>query len=285
MQFADLHTHTLASDGTQPAAENVRLAYEAGLGAIAVTDHDTVAGIEEALEAGKQLGITVVPGVEVSTISKGQDIHVLGYFVDYQDPVFLGRLKDMRDVRDRRNEMMLARLNELGIDITMEDVVASLIQSKKKDETIGRPHIADAMVRKGYVTSMAEAFDRFLGKDGAAYVNPPRIEPHIAVQWILEAGGVPVLAHPGLYGQDELIDELAAQGLAGLEVYHSDHTPEQELHYKQIAERHALIMTAGSDFHGERNGVVFHAPIGSRKIPVDVIDQLNQARRNAHERS
>ncbi|WP_282941712.1 PHP domain-containing protein [Paenibacillus sp. RC67] len=285
MLFADLHSHTLASDGTQPASENVRLAYEAGLGAIAVTDHDTVAGIEEALEAGRRFGITVVPGVEVSTVSKGQDIHVLGYYIDHHDPLFLERLSEMREVRDRRNEMMLARLNELGMDITMDDVKSSLIKSKKNDETIGRPHIADAMVRKGYVASMSEAFDRFLGKDGAAYVNPPRIGPITAIQWILESGGVPVLAHPGLYGQDELIEELVPYGLSGLEVYHSDHTPEQEMHYKQIAERHALIVTAGSDFHGERNGVVFHAPIGSRKIPVDVIDQLNQARRNARERS
>ncbi|WP_028550343.1 PHP domain-containing protein [Paenibacillus sp. UNC451MF] len=285
MLYADLHSHTLASDGTQPASDNVRIAFETGLGAIAITDHDTVAGVDEALEAGKQLGITVVPGVEVSTLSKGQDIHVLGYYIDHHNALFLERLGEMRNVRDRRNEMMLERLNELGLSMTMDDVKASLIQSKKADETIGRPHIADALVRKGYVASMTEAFDRYLGKDGAAYVNPPRIGPTTAIQWILEAGGVPVLAHPGLYDQDELIEELAANGLAGLEVYHSDHSPEQEQHYKQIAERHALIITAGSDFHGERNGVVFHAPIGSRKVSVDVVDQLNQARRKAHERS
>ncbi|GAA4871017.1 PHP domain-containing protein [Paenibacillus vulneris] len=285
MLYADLHTHTLASDGTQSASENVRLACEAGMGAVAVTDHDTVAGIEEALEAGSRLGIIVVPGVEISTMSKGQDIHVLGYFINHRDPLLLERLGEIRQVRDRRNEMMIARLNELGMEITMDDVKASLIQSKKQDETIGRPHIADALVRKGYAASMTEAFDRYLGKDGAAYVNPPRIGPAAAIQWILESGGVPVLAHPGLYDQDELIGELAAQGLAGLEVYHSDHTPEQEAHYKQLAEQYHLIMTAGSDFHGERNGVVFHAPIGSRQISVEVIEQLRQARRNANERS
>ncbi|MCS7459443.1 PHP domain-containing protein [Paenibacillus doosanensis] len=279
MKYADLHTHTLASDGTQAPSDNVRLAAEAGLAAIAITDHDTVAGVAEALEAGLRYGVEVVPGVEVSTMSKGRDIHVLGYYVNPEDERFLRRLAEIRDVRDRRNVMMLQRLNELGLDISMEDVVASLQVSKKDGETIGRPHIADALVRKGYVADMKEAFDRYLGADGAAYVNPPRIGPAVAVQWILESGGVPVLAHPGLYDQDELIEELAGQGLAGLEAYHSDHTPQQEEHYRQIAERLNLIVTAGSDFHGERGGVVFHAPVGARKIDVSVLERLESARR------
>lgn len=279
MGYADLHSHTLASDGTQPAADNVRLAMEAGLAAVAITDHDTVAGIEEALAAGRRYGITVVPGVEISTILDGCDIHVLGYFIDHTDETFLKRLEQLRQVRDRRNEMILERLNELGLVITMDDVAASLKAAKKTDETVGRPHIVDALVRKGYVANMAEAFDRYLGRDGAAYVNPPRIEPAAAVQWIAEAGGAAVLAHPGLYDKDELIGELAGQGLAGLEAYHSDHTPEQEAKYKQIADRYGLIVTAGSDFHGERGGVVFHAPIGARRIDAAVIEQLHEARR------
>ncbi|PZE22535.1 PHP domain-containing protein [Paenibacillus xerothermodurans] len=275
MQYVDLHTHTSASDGTQPPAENVRLAAELGLAGVAVTDHDTVAGIEEALRAGRSLGITVVPGVEISTVSGGEDIHVLGYFIDHTDEQFLERLAELRAVRARRNEMMLERLNELGVKITMDDVLASL--SKTADETIGRPHIADAMMRKGYVGSLAEAFERYLGKGGAAYLNPPRIEPATAVKWIMEAGGAPVLAHPGLYDQDELIPQLAEQGLAGLEAYHSDHSPEQEDHYRTIAEGLGLIITAGSDFHGERGGVVFHAPIGSRRAQIDVVHLLSEA--------
>jgi predicted metal-dependent phosphoesterase TrpH len=278
MLYADLHSHTFASDGLQPPSENVRIAMEAGLGAIAITDHDTVAGIDEALAAGKDCGILVVPGVEISTVSQGEDIHVLGYWMDHHNERFLQRLAELREVRDQRNEMMLARLNELGAAITMEDVRASLKASKKVDETLGRPHIADALLRKGYVTTIAEAFDRYLGKNGAAYVNPPRIEPFTAIQWIKEAGGVPVLAHPGLYGQDELIEQLVESGLAGLEVYHADHSPAQEEHYLAIANRLQLIVTAGSDFHGERNGLVFHAPIGSRKIEVSVVQQLLQAK-------
>ncbi|MFD0680453.1 MULTISPECIES: PHP domain-containing protein [unclassified Paenibacillus] len=279
MLYADLHTHTSASDGTQPSSENIRLAVKACLAGIAITDHDTVAGIDEALEAGSQSGITVIPGVEISTVFEGQDIHVLGYWIDHTNTLFLSRLTSLRDVREQRNVMMIERLNELGLQVTMEDVWASLETSKKADETIGRPHIADALLKKGYVSSIAEAFERYLGNGAAAYVNPPRIDPFTAVEWILEAGGVPVLAHPGLYDLDELIPQLADVGLVGLEVYHSDHSPEQEKHYQSIAEQLGLIMTGGSDFHGERGGVVFHAPVGARKVEMSVVKQLAEAKR------
>ncbi|NHN28466.1 PHP domain-containing protein [Paenibacillus agricola] len=278
MLYADLHSHTFASDGMQTPTDNVRIATEAGLGAIAITDHDTVAGVDEALTAGKELGILVVPGVEISTVSQGEDIHILGYWMDHHNEQFLKRLAELRSVRDQRNEMMLEQLNELGVPITMEEVRASLKASKKIDETLGRPHIADALLRKGHVATIAEAFDRYLGKDGAAYVNPPRIEPSTAIRWIKEAGGVPVLAHPGLYGQDELIEPLVECGLAGIEVYHADHTPAQEVHYLAIANKHQLIATAGSDFHGERNGIIFHSPIGSKKIDVSVVQLLLKAK-------
>jgi 3',5'-nucleoside bisphosphate phosphatase len=275
---ADLHTHTTASDGTGTPEENVRLAAEAGLKAVAITDHDTVGGIEEALEAGQRYGVQVVPGVEISTVRHGKDIHVLGYWLRHQDPQLLQRLAELREVRDRRNDMILQRLAELGISVTMQDVLDSLKTVKKQDETIGRPHIAEALVRKGYVRDMQEAFDRYLASGAAAYVNPPRIDPATGIAWILEAGGVPVLAHPGLYGQDELIGELAAVGLVGVEAFHSDHSPEQERHYEQLAARHGLLVTAGSDYHGSRNGVVFHAPIGARTVDVRVVQQLYERR-------
>ncbi|GMX62280.1 PHP domain-containing protein [Paenibacillus elgii] len=278
MAFADLHTHTLASDGTGPPADNVRLAAEAGLAAVAITDHDTVGGLREAMEAGLKYGIAVVPGVEISTVHVGQDIHVLGYWIDDTDPQFLARLAELREVRNRRNEMIVNKLQELGLSVTMDDVLESLRTSKKAGDTVGRPHIADALVRKGYVNSMAEAFDRYLAKGAAAYVNPPRITPQQAVEWILEAGGAPVLAHPGLYGQDELIPLLAEVGLVGVEAFHSDHTPEQEAHYEALAAAYGLLVTAGSDYHGERGGVVFHAPIGARRVAADVVDRLFERR-------
>ncbi|GAB7053890.1 PHP domain-containing protein [Paenibacillus sp. YK5] len=274
MSYADLHTHTLASDGTGSPSDNVRLASEAGLSAVAVTDHDTVGGLAEAQEAGLKYGIAVIPGVEISTVHNGQDIHVLGYWIDEKDSLFLSRLADLRQVRDRRNEMMVARLQELGISITMEDVLKSVQASKKEGDTIGRPHIADALVRLGAADSMADAFNRYLAKGAAAYVNPPRITPFEAVRWIMEAGGAAVLAHPGLYGQDDLIPQLAQAGMIGLEAYHSDHSPEQEEHYAALAQEHDLLITAGSDYHGERGGVVFHAPIGARRIDADVVDRL-----------
>jgi 3',5'-nucleoside bisphosphate phosphatase len=278
VSYADLHTHTTASDGTGAPAENVRLAAEAGMAALGITDHDTVGGVSEALEAGRKYGVRVVPGVEISTVQQGQDIHVLGYWINHEDPQLLARLAELRGVRDRRNEMILERLAQLGLPVTMEEVLATLQTRKRAEDTIGRPHIADAMVSKGYVSSIAEAFERYLGKGGAAYANPPRIEPATAVEWILAAGGAPVLAHPGLYDMDEVIPQLAAVGLVGLEVYHSDHTPEQEAHYHRLAQQYELIMTAGSDYHGSRNGVIFHAPIGARRIAVDVIDQLYERR-------
>ncbi|PYI54384.1 PHP domain-containing protein [Paenibacillus flagellatus] len=283
-QTYDLHSHTTASDGTNAPAVNVRLAKEAGLRGLAITDHDTVAGIAEAAAEGAAIGVDVVPGVEISTVDGGQDIHVLGYYVDTEDGTFRERLEQLRRTRDRRNEMMVAKLTELGMPVTMDDVMAAARKTPGKDETIGRPHIAQALIDKGYAADMTEAFDRYLGKTGAAYVNPPRIRPEDAIQWIREAGGAPVLAHPGLYGDDALVERLIAFGLAGIEAYHSDHSPEDEARYAAIAERHGLIATAGSDFHGSRGGVVFHAPLGSRRADADVVERLKAASR-ANERS
>jgi len=276
-KYADLHTHTKASDGMESPAANVRLAAAAGLAAVAVTDHDTVAGVEEALAEGKRLGIEVVPGVEISTLSGGQDIHVLGYFIRTDDPVFLERLERLRKTRDLRNELMLEKLRSLGVKITIEEVLETRMREHRPDETVGRPHIADVLMKKGYAASLEDAFAKYLGKQGAAYVNPPRISPEEAIQWIHEAGGAAVLAHPGLYKDDPLVETLISSGLDGIEAYHSDHSPEEGEKYRALAERHGLIVTAGSDFHGERNGKVFHAPLGSRKVDVKVIDQLRQA--------
>lgn len=277
--FADLHTHTRASDGTEPPAANVRLAFEAGLAAVAITDHDTVAGMEEALEEGRKLGMEVVPGVELSTVSGGQDIHVLGYFIRTDDEMFLERLDRLRRVRDLRNDMMLEKLRGLGVDITMDEVLSQRNREHRSDETVGRPHIAEVLIRKGYAGSLEEAFAKYLGKNGAAYVNPPRIGPEEAIRWIHEAGGAAVLAHPGLYQDDRLVEELIQSGLDGIEADHSDHSPEDAEKYRALAERYGLLATAGSDFHGMRGGQVFHAPLGSRKTDVQVVERLRQVSR------
>ncbi|OBZ14545.1 phosphatase [Bacillus sp. FJAT-27264] len=271
----DLHTHTQASDGMQPPTENVRLAWEKGLGAVAITDHDTVAGITEALQAGNKYGITVVPGVEISTRSGGKDIHVLGYYVDPGDERFLSRLAGLRETRDRRNEQIVGKLQALGIEITLEKVVAGIGRELRPDESVGRPHIADELVRLGVVQNMREAFDKYLAEGAAAFVSPPRISPEEACSWIGEAGGKAVLAHPGLYGDDELVRSILLQGaFTGIEVYHSDHGREEEARYLTMAQDYNLAVTGGSDFHGERQGVVFHGELGSVNVPVDVLDLL-----------
>ena len=274
MNGFDLHTHTTASDGTNSPETNVRLAKEAGLAGIAVTDHDTVAGVAEAVACGKRIGIEVVPGVEISTAADGKDIHVLGYWIDTTDERFLRRLAGQRNTRDRRNEMILQKLAELGYAVTEEEVLAQAAARPGKDGSVGRPHIASAMVAKGYVGSITEAFDRFLAEGSAAYVNPERIPPEEAVRWILEAGGVPVLAHPGLYGDDKLVERLIGCGLKGIEVRHADHAPEDEARYGKMAEAFGLIATAGSDFHGERGGQIFHAPLGSRRADFETVERL-----------
>ncbi|WP_274650499.1 PHP domain-containing protein [Paenibacillus humicola] len=277
---ADLHTHTTASDGTQRPADNVRMAAEKGLAAIAITDHDTVDGIAEAMEAGAALGVIVVPGVEISTSAGGRDIHMLGYFIDWQNEGWREKLAGQLRVRDKRNELIVAKLRELGVAITMEEVTAEARSRGKEGGSIGRPHIAAVLLAKGAVRSMQEAFDRYLGEDGLAYVNPPRLHPFEAVDWIREAGGTSVIAHPGLYGDDDLVEDIIRYGAQGIEVYHSDHGAEEEARYAGLAAKYGLIATGGSDFHGERNGVVFHGAIGSRTVGVSVVDRLNPALRD-----
>lgn len=275
---ADLHTHTTASDGMQRPADNVRLAKEAGLAAIAITDHDTVDGIAEAMEAGEQLDIIVVPGVEISTSANGADIHILGYYTDWRNDGWRKKLSGLLDVRDRRNELIIERLKSSGVAITMEEVAGEARRQGKDGGSIGRPHIASLLVAKGVVRSMQEAFDIYLGSEGSAYVNPPRIHPFEAVDWIREAGGTSVIAHPGIYGDDGLVEEIIRYGADGIEVYHSDHLPEDEAKYGRMAAKYKLIATGGSDYHGERQGEVFHGRIGNRTVDVSVLEQLKRGR-------
>ncbi|WP_334071779.1 MULTISPECIES: PHP domain-containing protein [Paenibacillus] len=274
----DLHTHTRASDGMNAPADNVRLAREHGLAGLAITDHDTVAGIKEAMAEGERQGITVIPGVEISTRSSGKDIHVLGYFIKTDDSLLLQRLAGLRETREARNVQIIEKLQGLGISITLDEVKAGLGRPLRPDESLGRPHIADALVRKGLAADMRDAFDRYLGEGKPGYASLPRISPEEAMIWIREAGGVPVLAHPGLYGDDQLVEAIVERGRpAGIEVYHSDHGPEAEERYLALARRYGLIATGGSDYHGARQGVVFHGDLGSRYADGECVRQLKNA--------
>jgi 3',5'-nucleoside bisphosphate phosphatase len=273
--LVDLHSHTTASDGTFSPTESVKRASGKGLRALGITDHDTIAGLAEAIATGKKYGIEVVPGIEISTVDNGQDIHVLGYYINYEDRDFLARLQSLREARDRRNEMIVENLQKMGIPITLEEIV----RKKGMDEgNIGRPHIAEVLIDKGIVSSLAEAFELYLGKQGKAYANPPRISPEQAINLVRSAGGVAVLAHPGLYHDEALVKRLIKYGLDGIEAYHTDHTPEQVTYYTMLAKEHQLIATAGSDFHGARNGVIFHGDIGTCTTDYDIVLKLKEKR-------
>lgn len=275
---ADLHTHTIASDGMFQPADNVRLAKEAGMTALAITDHDTLAGIPEAMEAGRSYGIIVVPGVEMSTAVEGKDIHILGYGISPDDSRLLQRLLSLRNARNLRNEEILARLEKLGMRISPEELENAAGKLFRKDGSVGRPHIAQVLVDKGYVTDIREAFDRFLGEGKPAYASQTRISPTEAISWIREAGGTAIIAHPGLYEDDALVLALLeaddGAGADGLEAFHSDHDARMEQRYAEWAMNRGKLVTGGSDFHGIRDGVAFHGAIGSRSVDASIVERL-----------
>ncbi len=273
---ADLHTHTTASDGMFRPADNVRLAKEAGLAAVAVTDHDTVAGIPEALKAGLTHGIIVVPGVEISTTSSGKDIHILGYGISSDDPIFLERLLTLRNVRNGRNDEILSKLARLGLNVSREELETAAGKTRRGDGSIGRPHIAQVLVDKGYVTDIRDAFERYLGEGKPAYASGARISPNEAIAWIHEAGGTAIIAHPGIYEDDSLVLSLLDAGADGLEAFHSDHDPRMERRYEEWSSSRGKLVTGGSDFHGMKEGVVFHGAIGCRSVDVSVAIRLIQ---------
>lgn len=274
MKRADLHVHTTHSDGRMTPEQVVHYAKKKGLQAIAITDHDIVTAIAEAEKVGKENQIEIVPGVELSTLWEDQEIHILGYFVDIHNPALLKALKKQRQVRELRNQLMVKKLQELGIPITLEEVLERKKHTTRKN--VGRPHIAEVLIAKGIVHSMEEAFDRYLGRDGLAYITPDRISPMEAVEMIRNSGGISVIAHPGIYHKDHLIPVLVEEGLSGIEVDHPDHTNEDRERYLKIAEKYQLIATAGSDFHGERNGTMYHADLGTCTVSLLQVNKLKQ---------
>ncbi len=252
MAGIDLHTHSNRSDGTFTPSEVVRLAAERELDVVALTDHDTMEGLAEAGATGREVGVEVVPGVEFSAEYLGTSVHVLCYWPDVGDPALVEELRRLADTRMRRGELMVEKLQALGYPIRFDRV-----REIAGGGNIVRPHVAQAMVEAGIVTTEQEAFDRFIADGGPASVPKHALDPVDAVGLIRGAGGVCVLAHPGMWGDqtsvpDELIERMADAGMAGLEVDHCDHTPEQRAYYRGVAERLDLIPTGGSDCHGAR---------------------------------
>lgn len=250
MSRIDLHLHTTHSDGSLPPADVVRLAHEAHVTALAITDHDITTGIPEAIAAGQALGIEIIPGIEISSRYGESELHVLGYFLDWQDPELSARLATLRESRHRRNPQIIERLQSLGIDITYDEV-----RAVAGSDSVGRPHIARVLMNKKVVTSAKEAFDRFLANGRPAYVPRDLPEPADAIQWIKAAHGLAVLAHPTWVKAPEgtltnLVRQLKAAGLDGVEVHYSTHTPRQTREYLSLAKQIDLLVTGGSDFHG-----------------------------------
>jgi predicted metal-dependent phosphoesterase TrpH len=248
----DLHTHSTCSDGTETVEANVARAAGLGLSGLGITDHDTTDGLDRAAAAAEGTDLEIVPGIEFSAEYDGASLHVLAYWIDPAHPELRTELQRLTDTRFRRGEMMVEKLQELGYDLSFERV-----REIAGDDLIARPHIAQAMVEAGIVREEKEAFDRYISDDGIAYVPKHALDPVDALALIGKAGGVCVLAHPGMWKgngsvPDALIESMAAGGMVGLEVDHPDHDPDQRTYYGAVADRLDLVRTGASDCHGAR---------------------------------
>lgn len=272
----DLHIHSTASDGTLTPSEVVRLALARGLCVIALTDHDTTSGVAEAQAAASGTEIAVIAGVEINTTGAGTSLHMLGFCIDPQNPSLTEKLGLMRDARLGRARKMLERLGEMGMPLAWEEV-----QALAGGESVGRPHVARALLNRGYVETMQQAFDLFIGPGCPAHVSRLRLSPAETIQTIVQAGGVPVLAHPAHSGPTvvERIPEFVDCGLRGLEVYYPHHSSDEVKMLLRLCQEHNLIATGGTDFHGPDSEE--GAPLGSVYVPMECAEQLRTAATNA----
>ncbi len=266
---ADLHTHSLHSDGTMTPTMIVERALQKGLGALALTDHDSVDGLEEARARADGTGLEIIAGVELSAHDGAVEVHMLGLYVDDHDAEFRQALVSFREQRLLRAHAILERLEELGFDLSWDDVL-----ERAKGGSIGRPHIAEAMVAAGYVGSIDEAFRRFLGNRAPAHVTRKTMTPRGAIELVRRAGGVPAIAHPATMQRDALIPELAKVGLTALEVNHPRHDEGDRRRYLRLCEKYRLIATGGSDSHGARTG---YSQVGDTTVAIEIVERLREA--------
>ncbi|MFY9553613.1 MAG: PHP domain-containing protein [Blastocatellia bacterium] len=275
-EFVDLHTHTTYSDGSETPEELIELASSMRARAVAITDHDTVAGIPEARSAADRFGIEFVAGIEISAEYSPGTMHVLGYCIDEQSTTLAEQLVALNQARDDRNPQIARRLQSLGVDIDYDEVV-----QLAGSNVVGRPHFARLMVERGYVANIQDAFDKFLKKGAAAFVDKARLSPGDSIALIHQAGGVAVLAHPyqlGLpsYEQvDELVAELADFGLDGIEAVYSRHSDAERASFAKIAERYGLLVTGGSDYHGSyKPDISLVTGLGNLKVPYALLEAV-----------
>lgn len=267
----DLHTHSSASDGLFPPRELVREAKAAGLDGIGLTDHDTTAGLDEAETEARDLGLVVVPGVELSATDQGREAHTLGYFVDRNNEPFQDALRTFVEQRSQRIDRMIDLLHELGIPVGREAVLR-----RAGVGTVGRPHLAWELIEMGAADDMVDAFDRYLGTGKPAYVPRPRLAPEEAIRIIRSAGGAPVLAHPLSSPDPEtLVARLVPAGLVGLECDYGEYNPAERTRLRQIAEQHDLIPTGGSDFHA--HNFKPGRDLGATGVPMEIVERLHDA--------
>ncbi len=266
---ADLHVHTTASDGRLTPEDIVSLAIKTGLNIIAITDHDSVDGVAPALEAAKAFSsVTVIPGVEINTDVPHGEVHILGYFVNYTDSKLCSALYRLRASRKERAIAMIHRLQALGMKIEWKRVL-----ELAGDGSVCRPHIAQALLEKGYVTSLQEAFNKYIGREGPAYVEREKVTPVEAVKLVVEANGLPVLAHPAnIDGLDQLLPQLINAGLVGIEVWYNNYFTETIDRIEAIALEHRLIATGGSDYHGFGDDT--ETLLGGVTVPPRAIERL-----------
>ena len=264
----DLHLHTTCSDGQDTPEEIVEAAFNAGYNTISITDHDTVKGVVRGLEAARDKTLEVIPGIELSSVDGMEDVHILGYYINHKDPLFLEQIAFFKEKRLERAEKIVRNLNRLGMDIQIDTVFRIA-----HGAPIGRPHIAEALLSEELINTYGEAF-RYIGSDGPAYVPKYEVKPSEAIAFIRQNGGISVLAHPGILDRDELIGELKEYGLMGIEAIHPLHPPEKQVYYEKLARKYGLLITGGSDWHGKGRSSNFRKLINSRKVPRKTIQEM-----------
>ncbi len=271
MKYADLHLHTNFSDGTNTVAELLQKAKDAGLSCISITDHDTVEGLKYLKENIKNPDLEVIPGIELTAEHEDKEIHILGYFIDFENKSFLEQLAAIKRARVKRIKDMTAKLKSLNVNIDPEEVLCL-----SEVGTVGRLHLARVMLKNGCVASLQEAFNKYIGDNGPAYVGRFRLSPEKAIQLIERVGGVSVLAHPYSLSKQDLIPKLVDFGLSGIEVYYPEHSSSQIRNYLEVARKFDLLITGGSDCHGNAKPTEL---IGEIKLPYDFVEKIKLRRR------